>query len=141
MNEKTYRYLCIISIICCFVFAGINGILGKNLYDNRNTIKQFENDYSAAKRRIVSIKEGLDRVSRESRRRRRIIQDLQSSIEGLQNTITELEKANNRLRIANQKLDELREKLKSGNKIIENSSIGIGKAIERIAEIIQEIEE
>lgn len=141
MNEKILCRLCAISVVACVFFAGFSGILGKNLCDNRDTIKQFQTDYTNAKNRIVCITEGLNRISEESGRRREIINDLQTSIRRLRESTENLKEANNRLRIANQKLEKLRADLESRNRILEEASNRIRENFEKLERLFSEIEE
>ena len=138
MNEKTLCLLCAISVGVC---VGLSCILGTVLCDNRDTIKQFQADYTSAKNRIVCITEGLDRISEESGRRREIINDLQTSISRLRESTKNLKAANNRLRIANRKLEKLRADLESRNRILKETGDRIRENFEKLERLFSEIEE
>ena len=137
--KKNIIFVCIIIMLIITIF-----VLGKNLYNNGNRIKEAEKKLSDTIGKLQSLETGIEYCSRESIERGKINRSLRNEnirYRESENRITrELEKTLIILRNTTTELDRIRRKNSKGIKIIINSSEGIETGIVGIEETIKEIE-
>jgi len=142
MNEKGPWI--IISIILFFLLIGAGVFFGKNLHDNGNTIKQLEKLNTELGKEVRGFKRGFEIISEESRKRGEINTELRKTVNDLEKDQgryqENLDSVYTQLTETTTELNRFREEARKRSEQAISASEDLREEIERIDEIITEIE-